>query len=113
MWGAEAQSRIQTSKVLVIGLNKLNIEVTKNIVLAGMSVTIQDASVVTEEDLCCNFFLNESDLGKKIAVSALPRVKELNPFALIQNETKTIDELPDAFFADFNVILISSCNEVQ
>lgn len=113
VWGAEAQSRIQTSKVLVCGLNKLNIEVTKNIVLAGMGVTVQDSGVVTEDDLCCNFFIDESDLGKQIAVAALPRVQELNPFAVIQSEMKQIDELPDSYFTQFSVILISNCTETQ
>jgi ubiquitin-like 1-activating enzyme E1 A len=113
VWGAEAQSRIQTSKVLVCGLSKLNIEVTKNIILAGMSVTIQDSGVVTEDDLSCNFFVDEGDLGKDMALAVLPRVKELNPFATIQSETKQIQELPDSYFAQFNVILITNCTESE
>ena len=38
VWGAEAQSRLQNAKVLVVGLNGLHPELVKNIVLAGVSV---------------------------------------------------------------------------
>lgn len=51
VWGAKAQLRIQNSKVLVCGFRGLHPEVVKNVVLAGVSVTIQDSTVATMEDL--------------------------------------------------------------
>jgi ubiquitin-like 1-activating enzyme E1 A len=81
VWGAEAQkSRIQRSKVRVCGLLcKLNVEVVKNIVLAGMNVTIQDNSdVVSEDDFAYNFFLSDGDIGKSRSEAALARIKDLN-----------------------------------
>ena len=42
-WGLEAQQRILTSKVLVIGYNCIMSEILKNIVISGVSdVTIVD-----------------------------------------------------------------------
>lgn len=38
----------------------------KNIVLAGMNVTIQDSSVVSMEDLQYNFFVGQDDLGRNV-----------------------------------------------
>ena len=66
VWGAEAQSRIQKSKILVCGLNKLNVEAVKNIVLAGMHVTVQDSSIVTVDDLSSNFFVTSDHIGHKV-----------------------------------------------
>ena len=66
VWGAEAQSRIQTSKVLIVGLRGLNVEVVKNIVLAGMNVVIQDSENVHFRDLSSNFFLTVNDVGNKV-----------------------------------------------
>lgn len=66
VWGAEAQSRIQNSRVLIVGLRGLNVEVTKNIVLAGMNVVIQSSDTVHIRDLSSNFFLTADDLGRKV-----------------------------------------------
>lgn len=113
VWGAEAQSRIQSSTVLVCGLGNVNVEVVKNIVLAGMKVTIQDSSVATYDDLTFNFFLTAGDVGNKRIAAALPRIQELNNFAVIQGEEKPIDDLPDEFFSAFRVILMTECSESQ
>ena len=66
VWGAEAQSRIQNSRVLIVGLRGLNVEVTKNIVLAGMNVVIQSSDTVHMRDLSSNFFLTANDVGQKV-----------------------------------------------
>ena len=67
----DAQNRIQKSKVLICGLRGLHVEVVKNIVLAGMNITIQDADPVKIQDLAHNFFLTESDVGKNVSASIL------------------------------------------
>lgn len=108
VWGAEAQQRIQTSRVLVVGLSGLNVEVVKNIVLAGMNVTIQDASVVRAEDLSFNFFISLDDVGSSTIQAALPRIQQLNTFTTVGVETRPLRDLDDAFFAHFTVILVDA-----
>jgi ubiquitin-like 1-activating enzyme E1 A len=108
VWGAEAQQRIQTSRVLVVGLSGLNVEVVKNIVLAGMNVTIQDASVVRAEDLSFNFFLSLDEVGNSTIQAALPRIQQLNTFTTVGVETRPLRDLDDAFFAPFTVILVDA-----
>lgn len=104
------------------------LQVVKNIVLAGVNLTIQDSNVVTNEDFACNFFLTMDDLGKevslssvtiiveitfsKIATAALAKVKDLNTFANIDCVTSKLDDLPDEFFSQYSVILMSGCSEV-
>ena len=41
----------------------------KNIVLAGMNVTIQDSSLVSIEDLNYNFFVGLDDFGRNVRSS--------------------------------------------
>lgn len=99
--------RIQTSKVLICGLNGLNAEVVKNIVLAGVSVMIQDSSIVNHTHLATNFFLNINDIAKNAAEASLSRIQALNTFATVNIETKTLQELNDDYYTQFNVILMN------
>lgn len=51
----------------MIKLKALGGEVVKNLVLAGIgSLTILDSEVVTEDDLCAQFFVSEEDIGKNV-----------------------------------------------
>ena len=111
VWGAEAQARIQASHVLICGLRGLHPEVVKNIVLAGVSITIQDSNDVDYNDLASNFFLSINDIGKKITSSALPRIRSLNTFATVNEESKPLTELNDDFFNQFPVIMM--CNDID
>lgn len=45
--------------------------------------------------------------------AVLPRVQELNAFAHIVGEARTLEELPDEFFLGFSVILLTECSEVS
>jgi hypothetical protein len=45
--------------------------------------------------------------------AVLPRVQELNSFASILAEERAIEDLPDAFFQSFSVILLTDCSEAQ
>ena len=113
VWGAEAQSRIQNSRVLVLGLQGLNVEATKNLVLAGMSVTVQDDTTVALEDLSFNFFLSSEDVGRPTAEAAMPRIHQLNTFTTVSVEMRALKNLDAAFFAPFTVVLMSAKNSTQ
>ena len=43
-------------------------EVVKNIVLAGMSLTVQDSETAKIQDLAHNFFLSTDDVNKNVSV---------------------------------------------
>lgn len=61
---------MRNAKVLVINAGALANEVIKNIVLAGIgSLTILDSNDVSAIDLGAQFFLEESDIGKKVCNS--------------------------------------------
>jgi len=113
VWGTEAQARIQSSRALICGMNKINVEVVKNIVLAGVNLTIQDSAIASIDDLALNFFLTVDDVGKLIGSSVLTRVKELNSFSSVEYESTPLDSLSDEYFSKFSVILMSGCTEKQ
>jgi len=62
----EAQRRMRSSVVLFCGFRALNAEICKNVVLAGVSVAIQDSAIVEEQDLGANFFLRNEHVGKNV-----------------------------------------------
>ena len=113
VWGAEAQSRIQTSRVLIVGLRGINVEVAKNIILAGVNVVIQDAATVSVRDLSSNFFLTAADVGAPTVEAALPRIQQLNTYASVTAETRPLHQLGDDFFRDFSVVVVHDCSEVR
>lgn len=68
LWGVDAQRALCASKVLVSGLNALGAEVCKDLVLAGVNVTVQDDAVVTPSSVAVNFFLEAGDVGSNVSV---------------------------------------------
>ena len=67
LWGVEAQSRMQKSTVLLLGLSGIHTEACKNLVLAGVNVTVNDDQLVRPQDLGCQFFVKEIDIGENVA----------------------------------------------
>jgi ubiquitin-like 1-activating enzyme E1 A len=94
LWGVEAQKRIQNAKVLLCGMRALNAEVCKNLVLAGISATIQDHEAVTPADIGAQFFLTADDVGKNRAAASLERVTELNSLVSVDCVTEPLDSQP-------------------
>ena len=70
LWGVDAQKRMRASRVLVAGLGALGAEVTKNVVLAGVGVTVQDERLVTEADTGVQFFVDASHVGQNVSSGA-------------------------------------------
>lgn len=83
LWGVAAQQRLLKAKVLVWGIEGSNVEVCKNLVLAGVSLAISDHRAVTRADVDFNYFLREEDLGKNRAECAARRIQEMNPLSAV------------------------------
>lgn len=70
LWGAQAQERIRSAKILLVSLRALGTEIAKNLILAGVnSLTIIDDSEITEEDLGAQYFLRHEDVGQPVSTT--------------------------------------------
>lgn len=79
VYGHEAQKKMQTSNVLVVGMNGLGVEIAKNIILSGVkSCTVLDDGKAALRDLSANFYLTADDVGQPRGASVVGRLKELN-----------------------------------
>lgn len=66
--------RIRKTRVLVIGVEGMAVEVCKNIVLAGIkSLTLLDSNTIKHEHLGAQFFLLPSDIGINVSHSEIQR----------------------------------------
>ena len=67
LWGVEAQQRLRGARVFLCGLSGLGGEVCKNLVLAGISLTLLDDATVAAAHLgAANFLLDADSLGKNV-----------------------------------------------
>jgi ubiquitin-activating enzyme E1 len=104
--GEEALKRLQSSRVLLIGLKGLGVEIAKNIVLMGVaSLTIHDPNPVQIGDLSSQFFLSEEDVGKNRAEASLKRLTELNERVEL---TIYNGELTEDFLKKFKVVCLTN-----
>jgi len=91
VYGVETQQALSASRVLVAGLaSGMGAEAAKNLMLAGMSVTLADARPAQGRHLASNFLLSAAELAAAAAAAAPPpslataslaRLAELNPLA--------------------------------
>ncbi|KAL0228512.1 hypothetical protein RCL1_004655 [Eukaryota sp. TZLM3-RCL] len=80
LWGAHGQFCLTKSSVLVIGSTVAASETIKNLVLPGIgSVFILDNTIVTENDIDLDFFIQPSDVGKLRSSCLCEGYRKLNP----------------------------------
>lgn len=106
LWGMDAQTRMRSTNILIIGMNGLANEVIKNLVLAGIGnlTLLSDATV---GDVGCQFFTRMGDVGYKLD-SALPRIQALNPTVKVVADTRSWREVEIDYFKQFQIILLCS-----
>ncbi|ODV93532.1 hypothetical protein PACTADRAFT_5311 [Pachysolen tannophilus NRRL Y-2460] len=106
LWGIDAQTRIRSSKILIVNLSYVGVEIVKNLMLSGIGqLTIWDSSVVCEEDLDGNFFVNETHLGKLKAEASFNKIKDLNSRVKLNVITTELDMSDNDFFQKFDLII--------
>ena len=78
-YGSDAMNKISQLKILIVGMRGLGIEISKNIILAGVKkVDIYDNNKIIINDLSSNFYLEEQDIGQRRDEISLKKLKELN-----------------------------------
>ena len=90
LWGKENQNKLNKSKVLLINLNSVIVELAKNLILSGMNLYFFDKDErgdgikISEEDVNNNFFLNCDDIGKERALILKERLIKINTLISIE-----------------------------
>lgn len=80
IFGKEGQKKISKTSVLVVGAGGLGSIVSTYLALAGFGkIIIVDSETVEESNLNRQLLYRDSDIGKRKAVIAAKRLKELNP----------------------------------
>ena len=114
LWGLESQKRLRAAKVLLIGLNGFGAEIAKNIILAGVkAVTFLDHRNVTAEDRCSQFLTPTELIGKNRAEASLQRAQNLNLMVKVDADTSNVDDKPDKYFSNFDVVCAIQCTITQ
>lgn len=68
IWGADGQNRLNSSKILCLGLSAAGTETLKNLVLPGFGfITIVTDDLVQERDFGRNFFVEPGSTGNSLA----------------------------------------------
>lgn len=106
LWGLDGQQRLSSSRVLVVGIKAVAVELLKNIVLAGVgSVCLLDDSKIESEDLAFNFFARADEVGMNRAHVTLRRLQQLNTRVALTSDDRALEDVPDSFFEEFNVVI--------
>ena len=65
--------------MLITPANGPNTELAKNLVLAGVNVTIYDTQTINENDYETNFLVAHDEVGQNRGEVVMNRLKEMNP----------------------------------
>jgi len=110
-WGREAQERLKASRVLIAGAGNLGSAAALYLQAGGIgALRLVDGSRVGLQDLTHQILFRERDLGKSKAVIAENRLRELNPFVLVESRAKTLTEHNVTRLASGCSLLIDAMN---
>jgi molybdopterin/thiamine biosynthesis adenylyltransferase len=92
-WGREAQERLKSSQILIAGAGGLASATALYLLAAGLgAIRLVDDSRVSLADLNHQVLFRERDLGKFRATVAEHRLKEINPFVMVESHAKKLSE---------------------
>jgi len=112
----DAQANLRNSKILLINLTSVGVEICKNLMLAGVgSLTIVDGSEVLDQDLASNFFLSSSQTGKPKLDSCKGWISDLNRRVQLDIVTKDWKKLSNliAFISKFSLTIATGVNKEE
>mmetsp|Transcript_8480 Transcript_8480/g.9777 ORF Transcript_8480/g.9777 Transcript_8480/m.9777 type:complete len:368 (+) Transcript_8480:888-1991(+) len=133
LWGAEAQSKMSSAKVLYVNTTGISSEILKNLVLAGVHASIADGRPYPDAMMHTpSSFLpplersslndstsssTEDNTGEPeakklrkmtVAKAMSPHVHELNPLlSTCEINEDDIESIPDSYFKKFDIVIAS------
>ncbi len=90
-WGREAQERLKSSRVFIAGAGGVASAAALYLIAAGLGcIRLADQFRISLVDLNHQILYRDQDLNKPRAVVAESRLKEVNPFAVVESRVKPI-----------------------
>jgi len=118
LWGLAAQQRLSHTSVILVGMDGMNIEVGKNIALAGIGkIFVQDHRTLSKEDAASHMFAREGDEGKSVAEICCKGIQEFNPSVQVSYHSRAItdfdfDRENEVPFHEADVLIVSDAANV-
>lgn len=114
-FGAEAQEKLKSAKVLVIGAGGLGCPVIQYLTAAGIGeIGIVDGDVVSLSNLQRQIIYTESEIGQSKAVIASVKMLNLNSDVNIRVfDSFLSDELADLVFPTFDLVVGATDNYIS
>lgn len=113
LWGADAQLKLRQTRLLLINVNSLSIEVCKNLCLAGVAgVTLFDNTCVTTRDLeeTLTLTISENDLNEMKSICTCKHLQQLNPRVQLRAESNmSIDDIDEKYIEQFDYVCLFNC----
>ena len=90
--GKDTMQSLVNSRVLIVGLEPVALEICKNIILMGVGmVTLNDSKLISEND-CGNYYVSTKDVGKNRADIMGKRLSELNTNCVVNKYSGTLNK---------------------
>ena len=111
-WGREAQERVKSCRVLIAGAGGLGSAAALYLLSAGVgAIRLVDHRRVGLADLSHQVLYREQDLGKAKATAVQRRLQELNSFALVEAQVKTLSPHNALRLASGCQVLLDATND--
>jgi len=110
LWGLDAQKRLRSARVCVMGMSGLGCEVSKNLVLSGVKeLKMVDSKLVSGEDSTSQFLAPRDKIGENRAEASLQRLQQLNPMVDVTADKGETKEKQAEFFKKFDIVVVTNC----
>ncbi len=108
--GKEAMEKMNKSSVLISGMNGLGVEIAKCVILGGVKeVTIHDSKIINYDIYdSTNYYISKNDIGKQLAKITVEKLKELNPYVKVSDNTSDTEIYDEKIIKKHDVVVI--CN---
>jgi len=114
LWGLDAQKRLRSARVCVLGMSGLGCEVSKNLVLSGVKeLKMVDSKLVSDEDATSQFLAPRDKLGENRAEASLQRLQQLNPMVDVTADTANSKDKDAEFFKKFDIVVATNCTKEE
>ncbi len=100
------QSRLLSSRVLVVGAGALGNEIVKNLVLVGVGrIDVVDMDDIENSNLARCVFFTEADQGRPKAVVLAEAANRLNPDVVITPFVRPVQTLGSGSLVDYDMVI--------